>query len=35
MNANGRFQRGEIVWGIDPFKDSAEAEPEPERPFSC
>jgi hypothetical protein len=33
MNANGRFHRGEIVWGIDPFKDSAEAEPEPERPF--
>lgn len=33
MSANGRFRRGEIVWGSDPFKDGADDEPEPERPF--
>lgn len=33
MNSTDSFQRGEVVWGLDPFKEYAEDEPEPERPF--
>lgn len=32
MNAEIPFQRGEVVWGLDPFKDAGN-ESEPERPF--
>jgi hypothetical protein len=29
----GPFRRGEVVWGLDPFKRSETGDPEPERPF--
>lgn len=33
MTSTDPFQRGEVVWGLDPFKAYAKDEPEPERPF--
>lgn len=33
MTADGPFRRGEVVWGLGPFKELEEDDPDPERPF--